>query len=277
MSKSKSAPVSSKPSAFAPVRAAFAAFRARPRALLPALGACALAHVLGRVCNYFLPLLIPDSSFLLQQAVCYAFNALSMLVDTSVALYVLRVFVRGERPGLSTLIEPLRWPAAYPKALFVHVFFPVIFLACAILLTVLFSIFGKSAQMFVGIPFIFMISAVDLYWFNGSAVLLAVTRGKCRLRDFFVYPARSLGSLCAIFLCVDLLFMIVTFVPILPVILAAPTLDQATLQLLALAQSTAALTPWTLVANILSILISLPRYAALGFLYGRAVPAAASE
>ncbi|WP_102410364.1 hypothetical protein [Beduinella massiliensis] len=269
-------PSAARPSAFAPVRAAFAAFRARPLALLPALGACALAYVLEQAFNYP-PTLIPDSSFLLQQAVRYALLVFSTLVDTAAALYVLRVFVRGERPGLSSLIEPLRWPTAYPRALFVHVFYPVIFLAVAILFTVLFSIFGKSAQMFLGSLLIFMISAVDVYWFNGSTVLLAVMRGKCRLRDFFVCPARSVGSLCAIFLCVDLLIVIVAFVPILPVILAAPTFDQATLQILALVQSTDALTPWTLVANILSILISLPRYAALGFLYERAVPAAASK
>ena len=276
MSKSKSAPVSSKPSAFAPVRAAFAAFRARPRALLPALGVYLLTQAVCLPCGFLLDQ-VPESIPLLHLAAEFALRALIALADTAAALYVLRVFVRGERPGLSTLAEPLRWPAAYPKALFVHVFFPVIFLACAILLTVLFSIFGKSAQMFVGIPFIFMISAVDLYWFNGSAVLLAVTRGKCRLRDFFVYPVRSVGSLCAIFLCVDLLIVIVTFGAALPSIFASSTYDQATLQLQALSHSADALTPRMLVLHILSILLSLPRYAALGFLYERAVPASTSE
>ena len=270
-------PSAARPSAFAPVRAAFAAFRARPLALLPALGACALAHVLGRVCNYFLPLLIPDSSFLLQQVVRYAFLVFSTLVDAAAALYVLRVFVRGERPGLSTLAEPLRWPAAYPKALFVHVFFPVIFFAVATILLVFVKGLGESAQLFLILLSTPAIIAISLFWLNGSSVLLAVSRGKCRLRDFFVYPVRSVGSLCAIFLCVDLLIVIVAFVPILPVILAAPTFDQATLQLLALVQSTDALTPRMLVLHILSILLSLPRYAALGFLYERAVPASASE
>ena len=269
-------PSAARPSAFAPVRAAFAAFRAHPRALLPALGVCALAYVVEQACNYP-PTLIPDSSFLLQQAVLYAFNALSMLVDTAAALYVLRVFVRGERPGLSTLAEPLRWPAAYPKALFVHVFFPVIFFAVATILLVFVKGLGESAQLFLILLSTPAIIAISLFWLNGSSVLLAVSRGKCRLRDFFVYPVRSVGSLCAIFLCVDLLIVIVTFGAALPSIFASSTYDQATLQLQALSHSADALTPRMLVLHILSILLSLPRYAALGFLYERAVPASASE
>ncbi len=273
MSASASA---SQSSAFAPVRAAFAAFRARPRALLPALGVCALAYVVEQACNYP-PTLIPDSSFLLQQAVRYALLVFSTLVDAAAALYVLRVFVRGERPGLSSLIEPLRWPAAYPKALFVHVFFPVIFLAVATILLVFIKDLGESAQLFLILLSTPAIIAISLFWLNGSSVLLAVSRGKCRLRDFFVYPVRSVGSLCAIFLCVDLLIVIVTFGAALPSIFASSTYDQATLQLQALSHSADALTPRMLVLHILSILLSLPRYAALGFLYERAVPASASE
>ena len=103
------------------------------------------------------------------------------------------------------------------------------------------------------------------------------TRGKCRLRDFFVYPVRSIGSLCAIFLCVDLLIVIVTFGAALPSFWATLTYDRTISQFQAVVQSTDALTPRMLVLHILSILLSLPRYAALGFLYERAVPASTSE
>ncbi|WP_102410366.1 hypothetical protein [Beduinella massiliensis] len=270
-------PSAARPSAFAPVRAAFAAFRARPLALLPALGACVLAYVLRWVCNYFLPPLIPDTNLLLQQAVRYALAALSMLMDTAAALYVLRVFVRGERPGLSTLIEPLRWPAAYPKALFVQILFPVIFLALSVLLSVLCASFKESTQVVLILLFLPVLITVSLCWFEGSTVLLAVTRGKCRLRDFFMYPARSIASFFALFLCLDLPFLVVYSIPNLPEILAASTFEQLTFQVQSLVQSSAALTPSAVVPIILSPLRFLLFYTALGFLYERAVPASTSE
>ena len=161
----------SRPSAFAPVRAALSAFRASPRALLPALGVCALAYVARQACIY-LPTLLSASSPWLQFAARYVFLALSTLVDTSAALYVLRVFARGERPGPASLAEPFRWLSAYPRALFVQLAFPVIFFAVSLPLALLSSGLGEAQAISLSIALSFVMLAINLLWSASSAVLL---------------------------------------------------------------------------------------------------------
>ena len=275
MSASASA---SQSSAFAPVRAAFAAFRARPRALLPALGAYLLTQAVCLPCGFLLDR-VPESIPLLHLAAEFALRALIALADTAAALYVLRVFVRGERPGLSSLIEPLRWPTAYPRALFVHVFYPVIFLAVAILFTVLFSIFGKSAQMFLSFLSLTLFMLYQI-WKESATVLLAVTRGKCRLRDFLVRPARSLGSLFVLAVFFELPPLLLPLAFALPPTALFQSYEQIDALLPSILQAVSASPSRRLALLILGLLphlLALPRYAALGFLYERAVPASTSE
>lgn len=266
MSVSPSA--ASRPSAFAPVRAALSAFRASPRALLPALGVCALSYVARQACIY-LPTLLSASNPWLQFIAEYVSLILFALADTSAALYVLRVFVRGERPGLASLAEPFRWLSAYPRALFIRLAFPALFFAASLILVLFSSGLGEAQTISLSIALSFVMLAINLLWSASSAVLLAMTRGKCRFRDFFVRPGRSFVSLCAVFLCVDLLYMVVTIALTLPPLPASMTYEQALPLIQAAVQPIQAgpLSPIMLVCGGLNVLLSLPRYAAIAFLY----------
>ncbi|WP_102410365.1 hypothetical protein [Beduinella massiliensis] len=275
MSASASA---SQSSAFAPVRAAFAAFRAHPRALLPALGAYLLTQAVCLPCGFLLDR-VPESIPLLHLVAEFALRALIALADTAAALYVLRVFVRGERPGLSTLAEPLRWPSAYPKLLLVKFASPLFFFAVTVPIALFFDV-GRSSSFaflsFLSLP-LFMLYQI---WTESATVLLAVTRGKCRLRDFLVRPARSLGSLFVLAVIFELPTLLLPLVFALPPTALFQSYEQIDALLPSILQAVSASPSRRLALLILGLLphlLALPRYAALGFLYERAVPAAASE
>ena len=275
MSASASA---SQSSAFAPVRAAFAAFRARPRALLPALGVYLLTQAVCLPCGFLLDR-VPESIPLLHLAAEFALRALIALADTAAALYVLRVFVRGERPGFSTLAEPLRWPSAYPKLLLVKLASPLFFFAVTVPIALFFDV-GRSSSFaflsFLSLP-LFMLYQI---WTESATVLLAVTRGKCRLRDFLVRPARSLGSLFVFAVFFELPPLLLPLAFALPPTALFQSYEQIDALLPSILQAVSASPSRRLALLILGLLphlLALPRYAALGFLYERAVPAAASE
>ena len=271
-------PSASQSSAFAPVRAAFAAFRARPRALLPALGVYLLTQAVCLPCGFLLDQ-VPESIPLLHWVAEFALRALIALADTAAALYVLRVFVRGERPGLSSLIEPLRWPTAYPKLLLVKFASPLFFFAVTVPIALFFDV-GRSSSFaflsFLSLP-LFMLYQI---WTESATVLLAVTRGKCRLRDFLVRPARSLGSLFVLAVFFELPPLLLPLAFALPPTALFQSYEQIDALLPSILQAVSASPSRRLALLILGLLphlLALPRYAALGFLYERAVPASASE
>ena len=271
-------PSASQSSAFAPVRAAFAAFRARPRALLPALGAYLLTQAVCLPCGFLLDR-VPESIPLLHLAAEFALRALIALADTAAALYVLRVFVRGERPRLSSLIEPLRWPTAYPKLLLVKFASPLFFFAVTVPIALFFDVGRSSSFAFLSFLSLTLFMLYQI-WKESATVLLAVTRGKCRLRDFLVRPARSLGSLFVLAVFFELPPLRLPLAFALPPTALFQSYEQIDALLPSILQAVSASPSRRLALFILGLLphlLALPRYAALGFLYERAVPASTSE